>query len=197
VIPPVALVVAGFVEKLVITRCFLSSVRLAGGGSIERIVIRDSVVHARDAGVVAIDAPTANVRMARTTLIAPAIDDLALRCERLDATDTLIAGRATVANTQQGCFRFSARGPGSSVPHPYESHVVTEMARLFASLRFGDWRYALLSPVAPPEIVRGAENTSEMGAFSGAIAAIKQDSLRQKVDEYMPFGRIANYIIER
>jgi hypothetical protein len=196
VIPPVALVVAGFVETLVITRCFLSSIRLAAGGSIERLLVRDSVVDARDLGTVAIDAPTANVRMARTTLIAPAIDDLALRCERLDATDTLIAGVAAVVNTQQGCFRFSARGPGSTVPHPYESHVVTEMARLFASRRFGDWRYALLSPAAPPEIARGAENTSEIGAFCSAIAPIKQDSLRQKVDEYMPFGRIANYIIQ-
>ena len=196
VLPPVALVVAGFVEKMVIDRSILSSIRLDGTGVIERIVIRDSIVHARDAGTVAIDAPTASMRMARTTVIAPAIDALALRAERVDITDSLIAGVAHVTNTQEGCFRFSARGAGSRVPHPYESQVVNDMSRLFASLRFGDYRYALLGPVAPPAIVRGAENTGEMGAFSGAIAPIRQDSLRTKVDEYMPFGRIANVIIE-
>ena len=196
VIPPVSLVVTGFVEKLVIDRSILSSIRLTGAGVVERLVIRDSIVHARDAGTVAIDLPTASLRMARTTVIAPAIDALAVRAERVNITDSLIAGVADITNTQAGCFRFSARGPGSSVPHPYESQVVDDMSRLFASLRFGDYRYGLLGPVAPAAIVRGAENTSEMGAFSGALAPIRQDSLRTKVDEYMPFGRIANVIIE-
>jgi hypothetical protein len=197
VLPPVALVVTGFVEKLVIDRCILANVRLLGAGaSIERIVIRDSIVHAADAGVVAIDVPTASVRMARTTVIGPAIDALTLRVEELDATDSLIAGLAKVSNTQAGCFRFSARGPGSTVPHPYRSHVVDDMARLFASRRFGDHRYAQLSPVAPREIVRGAESGSEIGAFCGERIPIKQDSLLHKLDEYMPFGRIPNFIIE-
>jgi hypothetical protein len=196
-LPAVALVVAGFVEKLVIDRCILSSIALSGAGaSIERIVIRDSIVHARTTGTVAIDVPSATLRMARTTIIAPAIDALALRVEELAATDSLVAGIAKVANTQDGCFRFSARAPNSSVPHPYLSYIVDDMARLFASLRYGDYRYAQLSPVAPAEIVRGAENDSEIGAFCGALGPIKQDSLVAKLDEYMPFGRLPNFIIE-
>ena len=41
-----------------------------------------------------------------------------------------------------------------------------------------------------------AENGSEIGALCSALAPIKRDGLRNKVDEYMPFGRIPNFIIE-
>jgi hypothetical protein len=196
-LPEVVLVIAGFVEKLVIDRCILAGVRLQGAGaSLERLILRDSIVHARAAGAVALDVGTASVRMARTTVIAATLADVALRAELLDATDSLVAGIVRIANTQAGCFRFSARAPGSAVPHPYRSHVVDDMPRLFASLRFGDPRYAQLSPVAPPKLERGAENGSEIGASCGALAPIQRDGLRAKVDEYMPFGRLPNFIIE-
>jgi len=196
-LPPVALVVTGFVETLVVDACVLASIRLDGAAAgIERILIRDSIVHARETGEVAIDARTALVRMARTTVIAPAIDALAIRAEQLDVTDSLIAGVAKAANTQAGCFRFSARHPDSLVPRAYRSHTVHDMGRLFASRRFGDWRYALLSEAAPAEVRRGAENGSEMGAFCGALVPIRHDSLAVKVDEYMPFGRIPNVLVE-
>jgi len=149
-----------------------------------------------EAAVAAVVVDEFSVEVCAATLIAPALDALALRVEELDATDSLIAGVAKVANTQAGCFRFSARAPGSIVPHPYHAYVVDDMARLFASLRFGSYHYAQLGPVAPKDIARGAENGSEVGAFCGAIVPIKQDSLATKVDEYMPFGRLPNYIIE-
>lgn len=196
-LPAVELVIEGFVEKLVIDRCVLACVRLQGAGaSLERLILRDSIVQARGAGAVALDVPTASVRMARVTVIAESLAETALRAELLDATDSLLAGIVQVANTQAGCFRFSARAPGSSVPHPYRSHVVDDLPRLFASRRFGDPRYAQLSPAAPPELERGAENGSEIGAFCGALAPIRRDGLRAKVDEYMPFGRLPSFIIE-
>lgn len=194
---PVELVVTGFVEELSIERCMLANIRLEGAGaSIERLIIDDSIVHAGAAGVTAIAAPRTHLTIRRSTVIGPAIDTLTVDVERLDASDTLIAGRVDVTDTQNGCFRFSARGPGSRVPHPYESQVVTEIARLFASRVFGDHRYALLAPAAPVEIQRGAENDNEMGAFNAEIGATKLESLSIKVDEYMPFGRLPNYKFE-
>ena len=196
-LPAVVIVVAGVVEKLVIDRCVLAGVRLAGAAaSVERLIIRDSIVQARAANAVALDLPTARVRMARCTLIAPALDATAMNVEQLDATDSLVAGVALVADTQAGCFRFSARAPGSAVPHPYRSQVLDDIARLFASTRFGDYRYAQLGPVAPGSIAEGAENGSEMGAYCGAIVPVKRASLAAKVDEYLPFGRIPNYVLE-
>jgi hypothetical protein len=82
------------------------------------------------------------------------------------------------------------------VPHPYRSHLVDDLSRLFASRRFGDPHYAQLSPAAPPELERGAENGSEIGAFCSAVAPVKRDGLRSKMDEYMPFGRMPNFIAE-
>ena len=194
---PVALVVTGFVEEMRIERCMLSTIRLQGAGaSIERLIIEDSIVHARAPFATAIAAPRTHLTIRRSTVIGPAIDTLTVDVERLDASDTLIAGRVDVTDTQNGCFRFSARGPGSRVPHPYESQVVTELGRLFASRVFGDYRYAQLSPVAPAGVQRGAENGNEMGAFNAEIGATKLDSLRIKIDEYMPFGRLPNFDFE-
>jgi hypothetical protein len=197
VLPPLALVVTGFVEEMRIERCILATLRLLGGGaSIERLVIEDSIIHARTPLATAIAAPRTHLTIRRSTVIGPAIDALTVDVERLDASDTLIAGRVDATDTQNGCFRFSARGPDSRVPHPYESQVVDELGRLFASRVFGDFRYAQLSPAAPEAVRRGAENGNEMGAFNAEIGATKLDSLRIKVDEYMPFGRLPNFAFQ-
>jgi hypothetical protein len=196
-LPPCELVVAGTIDDLVVERCILPGVRLQGANaSIDRITISDSIIDASRPGSVGIAAPRSNATMSRCTVIGPAIDQLRLDVEKLDASDTLIAARADVTDLQSGCFRFSARGPGSRVPHPYASHVIDDLERLFASRRFGDPAYATLSPRAPPALLSGAEGGSEIGAFCGERAPIKFDSLRVKVEEYMPFGRLPAYIME-
>lgn len=197
ILPVVELVIAGFVEELVVERCMLGNIRLRGANaSVERMIVTDSIVHARLANTVAMALPRTTLTIRRSTVIGPAINAPTVVVERLDASDTLIAGRVEVADTQSGCFRFSARGPLSRVPHPYESHVLTELGRLFASRVFGDHRYAQLSEAAPAVVTRGGENGGEIGAFNAEINPIKTDSLRIKVDEYMPFGRLPNFKIE-
>ena len=194
-LPPVILEVRGFVEELMVERCILAAIRVAGThGDIGRIVLSDSIVDASSGP--AIDAPHAQLVVRRSTLIGPGIGQLAVNVEWLDASDTLIAGQANVTDTQSGCFRFSARGPESRVPYPYESHVVDDMARIFAMRRFGDPHYATLSPAAPPELSSGAENGSEIGAFASLIAPIRMASLSAKVEEFLPFGRLPNFILE-
>jgi hypothetical protein len=196
-LPVVTLVVTGFVEKLVIDRCILAGITLQGAGArIERIVMRDSIVDAQRTGAVAINATSAELHLVRSTVIAPTLDDIAMRVERLDATDSLIAGIAKVADTQHGCFRFSARAAGSTVPHPYRSHVLEAGAPLFATKRFGDPAYAQLSPIAPEALQRGAENGGEIGAYASALVPIRRDGLGHKIDEYLPFGRVPNFVVE-
>src|SRR4030095_1812820 len=61
-LPAVELVVRGFVEELVIQRCMLANIRLDGAlASIERLIIEDSILHARGAGVAAIAVPRAHL----------------------------------------------------------------------------------------------------------------------------------------
>jgi hypothetical protein len=132
----------------------------------------------------------------RCTVLAAAIDGLCVRVEKLSASDTLIAGRAAVTDLQSGCFRFSARGPDSRVPHPYESLLLDDLERLFASRRYGDPNFATLSQRAPEKLRTGSEAGSEIGAYCSEINPIKLLSLQAKVEEYMPFGRLPAYIME-
>jgi len=102
----------------------------------------------------------------------------------------LLTRPAFVLDVQAGCFRFGAAPAGSRLPRPYESHVLQDRRHLFTSRRFGDWGYAQLSATAPPELRRGAENGSEIGAYSSLLESIRFDGLRAKLEEYTPFGRL-------
>jgi hypothetical protein len=197
VLPPCELVVTGTIDTLIIDRCILPSLRLQGAGAgIDTITMTDSIIDASRPGSVGIIVPRAHLTMARSTVLAPAIGQLVLHVERIDATDTLVAGFADVTDQQSGCFRFSVRGFGSRVPHPYESHELDDLERIFASRRFGDPAYLTLSPRAPQFLLISSEQESEIGAYCGELRPIKFDSLRTKVEEYMPFGRLPAYIME-
>jgi hypothetical protein len=86
--------------------------------------------------------------------------------------------------------------PHSRVPHPYESHFLRDFHSVFTSKIFGQPGFAQLAESAPQSLGRGAENTSEIGAFSGLLNPIKLDSLRAKVEEFAPFGLLAVYVKE-
>ncbi|SMC19682.1 hypothetical protein SAMN02745857_00767 [Andreprevotia lacus DSM 23236] len=191
----IPLVVKGYVEQLVIDHSIIAAIRLEGASSaIGTLTLSDSIVHASSG--IAIDALPAHMTSRRSTIIGAALDALAVQVEQLDASDTLIAGVVTVADTQHGCFRFSARGPGSRVPHPYESHLIDDLPRVFASTRYGDPHYATLAPHVPASLVSGGENGSEIGAFAAQMVPVRLSSLAAKVEEYLPFGRLPDFIIE-
>lgn len=194
---PCELVVHGMVEHLRIESSILPTVRLAGpDASVQRISLVDSIVDASQPGMQGIRAPRAELHMQRCTVIGASLDALALDVERLQASDSLIAARADVTDLQSGCFRFSARGALSRVPQPYESHTVDDLPGLFASRRFGDPHYADLSERAPLALRQGSELGSAIGVGASAMTPIKLQSLRSKLDEYMPFGRLPAILIE-
>ncbi|HEY9028654.1 MAG TPA: hypothetical protein VIP05_30470, partial [Burkholderiaceae bacterium] len=196
-LPPVALVIAGTVDRLVVDRSILPAVVLQGpGAGVDALVIGDAIVDATQPGAAGIVLPRTHVTMARTTVIANDLATVCLHVERIDATDSLVAGVADVTDLQHGCFRFSARGPGSRVPQPYESHVLDELQRLFASRRFGDPEYATLSPRAPAALLEGSEQQGEIGATCADLDPIKLASLLAKLAENMPFGRLPAILLE-
>ena len=185
----VALVVEGNVEELLVENSILSSILVRAGGLLETLKVRDSILHAPP-GALALPLPATYVELERVTVFG------GLDVNRLYATEALISGPADVTNTQDGCFRFSAAPPGSRVPHPYESHFLADTGHFFTSRRFGDPGYAQLSQSAPLALARGAENGSEIGAFSSLLNPVKLDSLRAKIDEFAPFGLVPIYIFE-
>lgn len=195
----VTLSIAGNVENLIIENSIVGPI-LVQGGELTNLEIRDSIVDGQQSAAPAISVPAGRVTMRRVTVFGE------VEVELLDASEALITGFTNVTNTQEGCFRFSAvlerqvplnpASPHSRVPHPYESYFVRDFNATFASRIFGRPGYAQLAESAPEFIRRGAENKSEIGAFSSLLNPIKFDSLRAKVEEFAPFGLLPVYVFE-
>ncbi|HET6613085.1 MAG TPA: hypothetical protein VFG83_13900 [Kofleriaceae bacterium] len=187
---PVEVVVRGHIETLVIDRCILASLRVGGGGMVERLELRDSIVTGPGGGAPAIQLPRTEVHLERVTVAGE------LECHRLHASEALLTAHATVVDTQNGCVRFSAYREASRLPHPYESHAFADFHAFFESRRFGDASFFKLGAAAPGAVLNGAENGSEIGAWSSLINPTKAEGLAAKVSEFLPFGLIPAQIAE-
>lgn len=189
-LPAVSLVIEGHVEQLTIESSITGPICTRGEGMVEELVIRDSIVQSQDSTIPALALGGGVVTLQRVTVLGE------LNVHRLWASEALITGLATVTDVQTGCFRFSAAPVASSVPKPYEPCWIAASQQLFTSRRFGSSGFCQLSEAAPEALRRGAENGSEIGAFSSLLNPIKFDSLQAKIQEYMPFGLIPLFIYE-
>lgn len=196
----VPLSIRGNVENLIIENSIVGPIRVEGAGELTNLEIRDSIVDGQASTTPVISVPAGRVTMRRVTVFGE------VEVEWLDASETLITEFTNVTNTQGGCFRFSAvlvrrdplnpASPHSRVPHAYESYFVNDFNATFTSRIFGQPGYAQLAESAPEFLRRGAENRSEIGAFSGLLNPIKFDGLRAKVEEFAPFGLLPVYVFE-
>jgi hypothetical protein len=189
VLSAVPLVITGHIDTLVIDHAIAGPIVLKGG-SLRQLQVSDSILQSIASGVPAIDLPDSTVIMRRATVFGE------VKADRLDASETLFTGLVTITDTQALCFRFCAAPAGSRIPHPYESHVIDYLQHYFTATDFGRPGYAQLSESAPAELLTGAENSSEIGAFSSLLNPILLESMRAKVDEYMPFGLIPAFVFE-
>ena len=189
---PLPLVIEGTVERLVIDHCITGPILTRNEGLVEELVICDSIIQSVLPGVDAIHLDAAAARLDRTTVLGNTV------LHRVEASEVLMTGLTTITDTQAGCFRFSVAPNGSRLPRPYPHKLLsfTGSGHWFTSRVFGQPGYAQLSETAPEELKRGAENGSEIGAFSALNNPIKLDSLKIKVAEYMPFGLVPLYIHE-
>jgi hypothetical protein len=198
-IPYVKLLVRGNIEELVIESSIVGPIVedevLGTRGTIQKLIIRDSIVQSIDpTASPAIETELGQVELQRVTVFGD------VTVNRLFASEALIQGLVKVTDNQHGCFRFSATNddPQKRLPPQFESHFFEPKIpnHFFVSRRLGDPGYVQLSETAPDSIIRGAENRSEIGAFSSLLSPIKLDDLKAKVNEFMPFGLIAQYINE-
>ncbi|MEP0963571.1 MAG: hypothetical protein ABJG75_17390 [Roseobacter sp.] len=199
-IPIVRLELEGQITKLEIQRCITGPIHETSADSdlcnAGRIEICDSVIQANDPGDPALRTRLGEFHLTRTTVFGD------VQVARLYASETVIDGRVTVTDSQNGCFRYSATGGylGTAVlPRQFES-VVVENALPFhwiASRRFGDAWFAALSQTAPMSIARGGSNGAEMGVFNGRGLAVLLDDLASAVTRMMPVGQTPQYILER
>lgn len=66
--------------------------------------------------------------------------------------------------------------------------VATRLAPRFVSTRFGDPGYARLTPETAPEILTGAEDGTEIGAWSALEEPLRRAQLATLIEEYLRFG---------
>src|SRR5262249_23145736 len=120
--------------------------------------------------------------LSRCTVLGPA------QVHRADISESILHDVVTVDDAQHGCVRFSAWSAGSVLPRKYESVKLAPRADLFNALDVGHHDYAQLVATAGAEILEGAENGSEIGAFARENGAIKERSILIKYQEYLPLG---------
>jgi hypothetical protein len=126
------------------------------------------------------------------------------------AENSILAGWVFVGRRQVGCVRFCWVEPDSRTPRRYECQpdLVTaaapdpaakdrEIARVrprFNSQRYGSPVYCQLSADCAVEIVRGADDESEMGVFHDLFQPQRETNLVARLNEYTPAGMDAGLI---
>jgi hypothetical protein len=180
------------------------------------IRVRDSIVDATSVERTAIVGPGSLCAHAILTVARSSIfGSIEVRAIEL-AENSILLGSIRVCRRQQGCIRFCYVTPGSRTPRRYECQpdlveavvvesfkrgeitaderdVLLERERVrvepeFNSTRYGDPTYGQLTDSCAPEITRGAEDQSEMGAFHDLYQPQRAANLRARLAEYAPAG---------
>ena len=126
----------------------------------------------------------------------------------LISNSILLAARAgsdtwavRAARKQVGCVRFSWLPFESIVPtrhrcQPESAANAQRIAPRFTSLHYGTPAYGQLTTSTPAEILRGADNESEMGVFHHLSGALRETNLRIRLAEYLRVSLSAGVIYE-
>ncbi|HVV49545.1 MAG TPA: hypothetical protein VHO06_07795 [Polyangia bacterium] len=211
-IAPMRLFVTGRIKTLTIKQSIVAPIivdltSLDAGGFIETLIVEDSIIDATqtpadaDGRQAAVFNPAGAVQITRSTVFGDVHADL------LQVTDSIVVGAAVVANTQASCIRFSAVSlndppvaagdPPARLPRLYRVPALDKVPSFFfTSMRFGDAGYAQLSQAAPAAVSAGAENGSEMGAFSTELRPIQLAAIVAKVDQFKPVAVLPQYVLE-
>jgi hypothetical protein len=158
------------------------------------------------------DEPGPPMTIERTTVFGPVYAKQLIR-----ASEVIFTSKVTTRRQQEGCVRFSYVPAGSLTPQRYHCQPDKALAReaqqlerdltaieeglvrsrlrpYFTSRRYGEPGYAQLRRSTAEEIRTGAENGSEMGAFSHLKQPQREANLRTRLEEYLPFGLEAGLI---
>ena len=100
-------------------------------------------------------------------------------------------GPVLVDRRQQGCVRFSYIPAGSRTPRRYRCVAAEDSAALrpvFTSTRYGRPGYIQLDRRTPPEVWRGADDESELGALHHLNQPLREAYLERRIQDYLRFG---------
>jgi hypothetical protein len=94
-----------------------------------------------------------------------------------------------------------ARDANEPEPSRADKEAAAAIARqrvkpIFTSLRYGSPAYCQLAEACPQEIVRGADDESEMGAFHHLFQSQRLASLTARLEEYTPAATDVGVVLE-
>lgn len=173
-----------------------------------RIAISDSIVNSTGEQRPAITASNLPLAFALVSFVrCTVMGEVQVHAIPL-AENVIFTGQVRVARRQLGCMRFCYVPPGSRTPRrshcqPDEALKVPgvdaalETARVrphFTSVRYGNSAYGQLSLWCAPEIRRGADDKSEMGAFHDLFQPQREANLRERLLEFSPASTDADVI---
>ncbi|MFF9479735.1 hypothetical protein [Streptomyces sp. NPDC014733] len=164
------------------------------------IHLRDSILDATGTDRAALSAPDcrhahAQLSAHRTTVLG----EVHVHAVRI-AENSLFTGVVRVARRQVGCVRFSYLPPGSRTPRRHRCRPdgpggdAARVRPLLRGVRYGTPWYGQLAADCPEEIVRGAEDGAELGAYHDLYLPQRTDSLRARLAEYTPAGTEAGIV---
>jgi hypothetical protein len=178
------------------------------------LTVNDSIVDGHGAAAIAGEGGVRSgpvTRLARTTLLGSVF------VRELHATDTIFIGPVVSRRTQTGCVRYSfvpLLGNGGTTPRTPRRYrcqpdlaladarellertlseaeqrtVQLSVTPQFASLDPFAPAYTTLLPDTPQEILRGASDGLEMGAWYFRQNPRRIDNLRRRLADYLPVG---------
>lgn len=185
------------------------------GSAVSKLYLEDSIVDW--AGGTAIKAKDTAMELQRCTVLG------SVEALSIEAGNCIFTDKVVVERRQVGCVRFSFVPFESETPRRFrcqpdleittqiseaeEQGPLSQMARntirkrilgwlvpAFTSTQYGHHAYAQLSQTCPLSIRTGAEDGSEMGAFSFLKQPQRAENLRTSLDEYLRFGLEAGII---
>ncbi|HKS24974.1 MAG TPA: hypothetical protein VJZ76_19420 [Thermoanaerobaculia bacterium] len=176
------------------------------------IAVSDSIVDATSNEGDAVIGPGGSYAWATLTFARCTVFGKVLAHALALAENTIFGAPATIVRRQGGCVRFCYVPPGSRTPRRYhcqpdlaeaavrerlkkkpkaaiEAALERERRRVvprFGSTRFGASDYCQLGVCCAPEIARGADDESEMGAFHDLFLPQRLANLRARLDRSTP-----------
>lgn len=163
--------------------------------------LEDCIVDSQ--GGQAIEATMTAVRIERSTLFG------SVHVRHLDAGNSIFLAPVLADRRQQGCIRFSYLPRDSKTPRRFrcqpdlaletagatqQALVLARVVPSFTSEAYGHFAYGQLRRDCDESVRTGAEDGSEMGAFSFLKQPQREANLRESLDEYLRLGLEAGLI---
>lgn len=174
-------------EKLSVNllRSIVNSLVLAN--TVPALQVTDSIVETNGSSGGAIAAPGAAAEIEASTILGT------VQVRSIEASNSIFTQAVTATLRQTGCVRFSYLPLASLVPrrfhcHPIDANAARRIVPQFTSLTYGQPNYGQLSSACPIEILTGADDEGEIGAFYFLKQTQRLKNLQTRLNEYLPFG---------